>query len=453
MKTPSYRLYVLLVLSGAYMVNFMDRPILILCLESIKGEMHLSDTQLGFLTGFSYAIFYAVLGIPFARWADRGNRSFIVALVMLLQGIAAGGFLVVATFAQLLLIRIAGAVGEAGCQPTTYSLLGDYFASSRERTRAMSVYLAGSYVAALMTYVTGGWLLETWGWRLTMALMAVPCILLALILHFTIKDPRTVGVQSPDERWGSRRDPPQLTEVLTDLWKIKSLRNLTCCLVLLYMLGHGLAPWYGAFLIRTHGLSAVELGITMGLIIGLGGLIGTLTGGFVGGGRWIKSERRQVEFCAILIVAMFPLYIGFLLLSGRFPALTSFFFVIVIFTSVFAPAYSIIQQLVANRARATTMAAIMLLANLIGMGMGPQLVGTLSDVFSANHLNHGLRYSMLTLAGVSLAAAHFMWQVRSTISNDLRRMNGNDESLLGAEQSHTDDASSFTEAISSARKA
>src|ERR1700677_3032404 len=149
MFSEAYKRDVLGALTFVYALNYLDRGLILLLLQPIKDDLHLSDTQLGLLTGLAFGLFYATLGLPMARWADRGNRPTITAIAIAMWGATVMSCVLVTNFVQLVLARIAAAVGEAGCMPTTYSLLGDYFPAPAERTRAMSIYWLASPLAAL----------------------------------------------------------------------------------------------------------------------------------------------------------------------------------------------------------------------------------------------------------------------------------------------------------------
>lgn len=155
--TKKYRVYVLLLLTGVYTFNFIDRQLLVILQESIKSELGLSDTQLGVLTGLTFALFYVTLGIPIARMADRGNRRNIVALSLAVWSImtAISGFVV--SYWQLVLARIGVGIGEAGGSPPSHSMISDYFPPEKRGT-ALSIYSSGIYFGILLGYTVGGWL-------------------------------------------------------------------------------------------------------------------------------------------------------------------------------------------------------------------------------------------------------------------------------------------------------
>jgi MFS transporter, Spinster family, sphingosine-1-phosphate transporter len=189
MRHGIYKGYLLTLLTVIYAFNFVDRLALGIVLPNIKSDLVLSDTQLGVLSGIAFAIFYAFMGVPIACWADRGNRVLIIALTTALWSIAVAVCGLAETFAQLLLVRIGVAVGEAGAFAPGMSLLSDYFERS-ERPQAVAIYLLAWPLSCIIGYLVAGWLNETYGWRLTFGFLAAPGILLAVAARFTLTEPR-----------------------------------------------------------------------------------------------------------------------------------------------------------------------------------------------------------------------------------------------------------------------
>ena len=414
---PAYRYYVLAVLTAVYTLNLVDRVLMILLLQPIKEDLHLSDTELGFLTGIAFGLFYAVVGLPIARRADRGNRVTISSVSIGLWGLTVMACLFVTSYPQLVAARIAAAVGESGCKPPTYSLVGDYFPNPIERTRAMAVYWLGSPLASLLAFLLGGRLNALYGWRMTFFVMGIPGLLLSLLVNRTVDEPRTHGQATRD--FDPKSSHPLFLEVLGRLWQGRSTRHLSIGLILLYTMSFGLAPWYAAFLVRSHGMGTAELGIWLGLLFGLGGIAGVLLGGYSANRWFAKSEGRQMRMTAVTLAALVPCFIAFLLVPQKEGALAALVPLVLTFNLFFAPTYALLQRLVADDMRATTLAVVMLLANLIGMGVGPQVVGMLSDAFVPLAGKESLRYAMLIMSFVAVWAAYHFWQVGSTAEEDL----------------------------------
>lgn len=416
----AYRWYALTTLSAVYMLNLVDRGLVAVLLQPIKQDLHLSDTQLGFLTGIAFSLFYAILGIPIARWADRGNRVTITAMAIALWGVTVMSCLFVGSFVQMVFARMAAAVGESGCKPPTYSLVGDYFPEPSRRARAMSIYLSGSAVATLVSFIGGGWLNEHFGWRMTFCLMGFPGLLLAVLVKLTLVEPRTLAAKRDDEKLLR----PSVSATLSVLWNRRACRHLCIALVVLFMLGQGFTPWYAAFMIRSHGMSTAEAGLWLGLVFSLGGFAGTLLGGYVAS-RWFSdNDRGQMRLCAATVAAISPCFVAFLTLPGRTTALLSLIPLIVAYTFFLGPVYALLQRLVEDEMRATLLALVMLLANLIGAGIGPQIVGILSDLLHAALGQDSLRYAMLLMSAVAFWAAYHIWLAGRTVRDDLSLVSG-----------------------------
>jgi 7-keto-8-aminopelargonate synthetase-like enzyme/predicted MFS family arabinose efflux permease len=323
--------------------------------------------------------------------------------------------LFVTSYGQLVLARIAAAVGESGCKPPTYSLVGDYFPQPAERTRAMSVYWLGSPLSALISFVAGGALSQAYGWRVTFFLMGIPGLALAVLVKMTLVEPRAVLIR---QRVSQRRQPSMLA-VLGLLWRQRSCRHLSIALILIYTLSYGLGPWYAAFMMRSHGVGTAELGVWLGLIFSLGGVAGILLGGYVGGRWFAGSEKSQMRLSAATVALIAPCFVAFLTVPHKQQAFLALLPLVMVFSFFLGPTYALMQRLVADEMRATALAVVMLLANLIGMGVGPQVVGILSDLLAPRLASDSLRYAMLMMSFVAFWGAYHLWRVGATIAEDL----------------------------------
>jgi hypothetical protein len=184
-------------------------------------------------------------------------------------------------------------------------------------------------------------------------------------------------------------------------------------------MGSGMSPWYAAFLMRSHGMAAQELGVWLGIIFGGGGVAGILLGGYVSA-RWLPdSEQGQMRLCALMNAALMPLFALFLLLPEKHQALLSLVPLVAVSIFFIGPTFALLQRLVAEEMRATTLAVVMLLSNLIGMGVGPQIVGLLSDLLAPALGVDSLRYAMLTMSFVAFWTAHHFWAAGRTAGEDL----------------------------------
>ena len=268
----SYRNYALFILMSAYVFNFIDRQILSILQEPIKSELNLSDTQLGLLTGFAFAMFYVVMGLPVARWADHGIRRNIIALSVTVWSFFTAISGLVTSYTQLLLVRIGVGVGEAGCSPPSHSLISDIF-PRQERATAIGIYTVGVNIGILLGFLIGGWINEFFGWRAAFFAVGLPGVLLALIIRFTLKEPRRGRV---DHRPTSDTETvPSLGEVFRLLWGLRTFRHMALAAGLIAFAGYALLNWLPSFFIRVHGLSTGTVGTWFAMILGVGGGLAT----------------------------------------------------------------------------------------------------------------------------------------------------------------------------------
>jgi MFS family permease len=411
----NYRRYGLAILTLTYTLSQVDQTLIGVVLQPIQNDLHLSDTQLGFVTGIAFGLFYATLGVPVGRWADRGNRSTITAVAIGLWGATVMSCLFVTNFVQLVLARMVAAVGASACMPPTYSLVGDYFPEGSERMRAMTIYTLASPLSGFAGYVLGGWLNQRFGWRIAFLAIGVPGLALAAIVKLTVAETRM-------NEHGARtleRSRPRMREIVSAAWHQESSRHLSIAIILLFTMGWGLNPWYATFMIRSHGMGTAEAGMWLGVIFGLSGVGGVLLGGYVADRWFAKDERGQMRLIAVIMASNVPLLALFLLLTVKHQALTALAFSAILANFFFGPAFALLQRLVIAEARATQLAIVMLLANLIGMGAGAQMVGVLSDLLKPAFRGDSLRYAMFAVSTVALWSAYHFWRVGRTVRDDL----------------------------------
>lgn len=215
------RYYVLGILTLVYAFNFVDRQILVILQESIKADLGLSDTQLGLLSGTWFAVIYAVAGIPIARWADHGNRRNIIALSLAFWSAMTALSGLAQSYFQLIAARVGLATGQAGCSPPAHSMISDYFPFSQRGT-ALSVYSTGIFIGIMLAYLAGGWVNEFFGWRTAFVVVGLPGLIMALIVRFTVREPRrglSDGV-TPDAA------PPPFWDSVKLLWRNPAFRYI-----------------------------------------------------------------------------------------------------------------------------------------------------------------------------------------------------------------------------------
>lgn len=415
--------------------NYIDRLAMGLLLQDIKVDLHLSDTQLGLLTGIAFALFYAGMGIPIARWADRGNRVTIIALTVALWSAAVALCSLAGSFVQMLMIRIGVAVGEAGCHPPAFSLISDYF-SRAERPRAVARYMLGWPLALLLGYFAAGWLNEFYGWRATFVIIGAPGLLLAVLAVSTIEEPRRMKTGKampnvPDGELPTSR-APGLSEVLGTLWANAAYRHLLICFSLSYFFGNGILQWQPAFFVRSHGLETGELGTWFALIYGVGGLLGTWLGGELASRYAADNERLQLNALAVLYAVLAPITAGVYVATDRNLAFVILGLAAIGGAAVNGPLFAATQTLVPPHMRAMSIALVLFFSNLIGLGLGPLAVGALSDEMRPWLGEESLRYGLLALCPGYFWCTWHLWRASRTVARCMATTYMKGDSLVAA---------------------
>ena len=374
--------------------------------ESIKADLSLSDSQLGLLTGFAFAVFYVTAGIPIARWADRSNRRNIVALSLAVWSGMTAVSGMAQNYLQLLLARIGVGVGEAGGSPPSHSMISDIF-PVHQRASALGFYSTGVNVGILFGFLLGGWLNEYFGWRIAFLVVGAPGILLALLVRFTVAEP--IRGLSENKQVSDR--PIPVTEVLALLWSRRSFRHLAVASGLTAFVAYSIISWGASYFIRSHGMSTGELGTWLALIMGLGGAIGAFGGGVIADRLGNRDKRWYVWVPAIAGLLATPFIVATYSVGSAYLALLCSVVPGVMGNVFLGSTVATVHGLVGVRMRAMSSAVFFFMLNIIGLGLGPFSVGMLSDYLALDYGQESLRYAMLMiLPGVSVwAVAHFIF--------------------------------------------
>ena len=402
--SPRRANYVLTILFIVFVFNFIDRQILSILLEPIKKDLQVSDTAMGFLTGFAFAVFYTFAGIPIARWADRGNRGTVISIGLFLWSIMTALSGLVTSFTQIAFARVGVGVGEAAATPASHSLISDYFPPERRAT-ALSVFNMGASAGLLLGIFLGGWIGQYFGWRIAFLIVGLPGVLLAFIVKFTLPEPP----RGLSEDQAGDNELYSVRVVFKYLWSLTSFRHLTMAASLFSFATYGLIAWTQAFLMRVHEMSMSQAATWYGPLLGIAGGIGMFLGGKLCDTLGKKDIRLQLWICALAGVAMVPFVILFLFIPSPVPALICYVPALIFGAFYVGPSYAVTQGLAKLRMRALASAILMFFITLIGLGLGPQVVGIINDVLAPSFGSDSVRYS-LTIVGVTniLAGLHFL---------------------------------------------
>ena len=412
--SPAVRNYALGVLVVVYTFNFIDRQILSILLEPIKQDLGLSDSALGMLTGFAFALFYATLGIPIARFADRSNRRNLIAWALAIWSAMTAMSGLAQNFWHLLLARIGVGVGEAGCSPPAHSILADYF-PTENRATALGIYSLGIPFGILFGFIAGGWLNEFFGWRVAFFIVGVPGLLLAILVRFTLREPP----RGMAEGRVADEEQPTIMETFRFLWSKRSFRHMAVGGGLTAFVGYGVITWVPSFLIRSYGMSTGDVGTYLGLILGIPGGIGIALGGYLADRYGSRDTRWYLWIVSVALIASTPLFFGVYLSSTAFASLMFLILPILLGNFYQATTFSQTQGLVSLRMRSVAAAVLLFILNMIGLGAGPQAVGILSDILQPSYGDESLRYALLTLSTVHIWAAYHYYQAGKSLKDDL----------------------------------
>ena len=373
--------------------NYMDRYMLAVLLPAIKADLQLSDTEIGFITGLAFTLFYATMGIPIARLADRYSRKNIIAIALSVWSAMTAVCGLAQNFAQLAVARIMVGVGEAGASPPSHSLIADLFPVEK-RARALSVYSLGAPVGILVGFMLGGWITQLYGWRAALFTVGIPGILVALVVYRKLHEPERGAADGLARR----------TEVQPFWFSLKTLmasptfRHLSVGTGLYTVVWLGVVQWLPSFFTRSFGLEIGEVGTWLAIILSVSQIIGMLLGGWLADRLGAADLRWYVWVPSLAILVSTPMFALTFLTQNPTVAFLSLFLPFMIGVMQGPPSFAVAQGLADVRMRAMAAALLLLITNLIGGGIGPQAVGIMSDYLATGYQQDSLRYALLAVS-------------------------------------------------------
>ncbi len=406
--SPAYRRYALFVLLLAYISSYVDRQIMGILVEPIRLEFDLTDTQMGFLGGIAFGIFYATLGIPIAFLADRLNRRNIIALAITVWSAMTVACAFVTGFWTLAFARIGVGVGEAGSSPPSHSMIADLY-PEHQRSGALAIYALGIYVGIMLGFLVGAYVATEYGWRAAFVVVGLPGILIALIVRFTLIEPPR---GHSDGLAPTARGPinfvvarQQIRAAFAHLWRDKVSRHVVIGVTLISFVGYGGAYWGAAFFMRSHNMTMFEVGIYLAAVVGIAGVIGALVGGQLADRLGSRDVRWKMWIVALAKVLAAPLVLWFFLEFDSTIALVVYVPTVLLGAFYLGPSFAIIQSRAPVHMRALCSAIMLFILNIIGLGLGPQLVGVFSDLMAPTYGAESLRYALLILSFINIWGA------------------------------------------------
>lgn len=425
--TRLYRRSALLLLTLVYIFNFVDRQVLNILAEAIKHELALSDTQLGVVTGLAFALFYSLLGVPIARFAERADRPLVIAVALsvwslftLLCG-AAGSFV------QMLVCRLGVGIGEAGGVPPSHSLIAEFSPTSK-RALALAIFSMGLPLGSFIGLGFGGILGDALGWRWTFVAAGAPGLLIAIVVMLVLKEPRRTH---PELILQASREP--LRQSLAAFLSAPTYRWTVAGGALQAVTLYGTGAFLAPFFLRAHGSELAGLannlglkpngflGLVFGVTVGLAGAGGSFLGGWLADrfhGKTLKSYVTVPALAGFLSIPAFFLAFNTRDLAVAFMALA---FANAMINAYFGPMHATCQGVAGASRRATVSAVTLVIVNLVGLGLGPPLVGMISD-YAHGPLGmdskDALRLALMAISCVSLLAGLSFWRAGASIDAD-----------------------------------
>lgn len=394
----------LVLLFLAFAFSIMDRQIVSILAQPIKLEFGLSDFQLGLLGGLAFAAFYVSLGVPLAMMADRRGRKGIITFSLAVFSVMTVVCGLAQSFWHLLFARFGVGIGEAGVNPSSHSILADYYPPD-ERSSVMSIIALGGNIGMLLGLVVGGLVAQNFGWRAAFFVVGAPGIALAIMVHLFLREaPRGYS----EGRSPSADQPPPVLESIVYFWQNRAMRHLIAGSMVASMIAYGMTQWQPTFFIRSFDLPMVTVGVMLAFVLGIFGGIGAVLGGRLTDRLQARRTPWGVWMIAATQLIAMPFEMAGYLSSSPNVALAIFVAPSFLAGIYLGPSLALVQSLARLRMRSLAAAVKMLCVNLVGLGMGPMLVGILSDLLHPSLKQESLRYALILFSAAHVwAAAHF----------------------------------------------
>ncbi len=405
--------YALLVLASIYVFNYIDRQLMAILIEPVKLEFGISDTGIGLLSGVTFAVFYTVFGFPLGRLSDRIGRKPVIAFSCMAWSVMTMLCGMAGNFFTLVLARIGVAVGEAGGTAPSVAMVSDLYPANR-RSTALSVLMLGSSLGAIVGLGLGGWIAQHHGWRYAFLLIGAPGILLGLILLLTVRSPKPQV--APREIAAAAQEG--WLQTLVELFRMPSFNWLVATGGAAAIAGYAIGTWSPSFLIRSHGLNLQEAGFLVGVVGGTGSTIGTLACGMLTDRLARRDVGWQIGVPLLGTLLSIPFALAYFLWPqgiafhiGSIPVPQAFLFYSAFgFFGVWwaTPCLGAITHLFPATRLAQATAIFVMSMTLLGVGVGPLLIGVLSDAFVGALGGESLRYALAASVSLLVLAAGFL---------------------------------------------
>jgi MFS family permease len=421
--SAAYPRYVLGVLLAVYALHHMDRQVVTLLLEPIKHEFALSDSSLGFLAGLCYAVAFAAGGVPLGLLVDRVHRVRLLALLIAIWSGLTALCGLAGSYLWLVLARIGVATAESGATPTNLSVLSDYFGPKR-RPMAVGVYMMGPHIGTVIGFAVAALVAQHWGWRAAFFVAGLPGLLLAALVLGSVREPARGGSEphAAADASAIKEPAPPLRATLALIAGQRAQRHAIAGVVLAMCVAAGLAAWQAPFLVRSFGVNLKEVGLSLAFAVATCGAAGAWFGGWLAARVGRQDAARVPRLTAMSIALTIPAALCAIFAGSFAQAIVGFALQNFFVAMSAACGYGLCLSLSGVRTRGATMGLLQVLSNVVGYGVGPQLVGLLSDRLPPAAHGGSLVYAMALLNLISLwALVHMLIAARWT-RGELQRL-------------------------------
>ena len=411
--------WVLGMLCFVYVLNFLDRQLVSILAKPIQDGLQITDSQLGYVTGFYFALFYCFIAIPIGWLADRSSRVKILSLACGLWSGATAACGMAGNYGQLAAARMAVGVGEAGGVPPSYAIISDTF-PREQRGTAMGIFNLGPPIGSALGVAFGASLAAAYDWRVPFYIVGAIGVVTAVIVYCFVPEPMR-GRYDPPSALAASAPVPGFGQAITGFFSNKLLAVAALASGAANFITYGLANFATLFLMREKGMTLDDVAIWYALAVGLGMGTGIFVSGRLIDRFAVRNKAAYATIPALSLIVALPFFIGFAAVD-RWEVALALLFVPLFLNSFFLPAtVTFVQGEVAPDARVISGALLLLVMNLIGLGLGPTFVGIASDFFRADYGGHSLQMAFYALAPMYLIAALLFWWLARLIKQSSPR--------------------------------
>lgn len=376
----SYRSFVLMSLTIIYTFNFVDRILISVVSVPIINEFELSQFQFGLLSGIGFALFYTLLGIPIANLSERVSRKLIIGICVILWSLATVLCGFTTGFVTLLLARMLVGIGEAGCTPPANSMISDYY-TPLARPTALGIYAMGVTAGGVLAQVFGGFILDIFTWREAFIFVGAPGIVLGIVFLLTVKEPPR-GYSDPPGT--PKVDRATFRVALAEIFSKRTFWVMTTGATIAAFAGYSLVGLQPQHVVFTHGYTPAQTALMFMAPVGLAGTLGAFLGGYLTQQASKKSPTAATWVPGISFLICAPIYATAFMVGDSTLMLVLLMVASVLQYAYLGAQYNIAQAVVSLRVRATSIAILLFVVNLVGYGVGPPALGIVADMLTTN---------------------------------------------------------------------